>query len=82
MNMPKKLEELPIDTAGNGQRMRTMTFDIADAAMLYSAMQIGANTVMMCGSGPATERMLYYKNPEDCGNKFSGIKLQERKIIC
>ena len=49
--------EHPIDETGNGERLRTLTFDIADAAMLMSAAMIGGNSIMMCGRGKAEQRM-------------------------
>lgn len=37
---------LPIDTDGNGSRLATLTYDVADAPMLIHALAIGANTVI------------------------------------
>ena len=77
--MKRDMSELPIDESGNGERLRTMTYDFADAAMLYHAMLIGGNTVLMCGGGKAEQRMRYYQNRfrEACPPGFERFKREE-----
>jgi hypothetical protein len=60
--MARSRKELPIDVTGNGQRMRTIQFDEADALMISHALLIGANTAMMhprC-HGSAEQRLRHY----------------------
>jgi hypothetical protein len=75
----RDMSELPIDESGNGERLRTLTFDFADAAMLYHAAMIGGNTVLMCGGGKAENRMRYYQNKfrEACPPGFEHFKREE-----
>lgn len=77
--MGKNLEPVPINENGNGERLRTLTFDIADAAMLYHAAMIAVTTVGMCGGGKAAERMRYYKSKflESCPAGFKHFKREE-----
>jgi len=77
--MGKNLESLPIDENGNGERLRTLTFDIADAAMLYHAAMIATTTVGMGGGGKAEERMRYYKSKflEACPAGHKHFKREE-----
>jgi len=57
----RDMSELPLDKNGNGDRIRTLEYDIADAPMLAHAMMIAANTAMMCGGGKAENRLHHYK---------------------
>lgn len=78
--MPKRdMSELPISEEGNGERLRTLTYDFADAAMLYSAAMIGANTVMMCAGGKAEQRMRYYQRKflEACPPGYQHFQREE-----
>ena len=72
-------EELPVDQSGNGERLRTLTFDFADAAMLYHAASIAASTIMMCGGGKAQARMLHYRAKflEACPPGYQHFKHEE-----
>ncbi|MBS7671674.1 hypothetical protein [Croceicoccus gelatinilyticus] len=58
--MRPRREELPLEAEGNGERLRQIEFDQADAPMLLHALIIGANTALMCGGRQATQRMAYY----------------------
>lgn len=75
----RDMSELPVDETGNGERLRTLTYDFADAAMLYSGMMIAANTVLMCGGGKAENRMRYYQQKfrEACPPGFEHFKREE-----
>jgi hypothetical protein len=75
----RERHELPIDEKGNGERLKTLTFDFADAAMLYHAVLIGKNTVMMCGGGKATDRMQYYERMfrEACPPGYQHFRREE-----
>ncbi len=52
---------LPLDDAGNGSRLRTITIDEADAYMLARAMMIASNTAMMSGAGTGLRRLNHYR---------------------
>lgn len=62
---------LDIDRSGNGERIRTMEFDMADAVMLASAMSIASGMALMNRSPLALRRLQHYKDffrsllPED-----------------
>lgn len=56
----KDLTPLPIDESGNGSNIVQVSFELADLPMIISALQIGRNTVMMCGGGKAEKRMNFY----------------------
>jgi hypothetical protein len=45
----------------NMQNKRTLEFDVSDAPMLVHAMQIAANTAMMCGHPDARKRFQQYR---------------------
>lgn len=60
--MSRSRTPLPIDADGNGTRLATFIYDLADAPMLIHALAIGANTVMMCGGGQAQHRMRWYRD--------------------
>lgn len=75
----RDMSELPVDESGNGERLRTLTFDFADAAMLYYSTMIGGNTVLMCGGGKAEQRMRHYQNKfrEACPPGYQHFKREE-----
>lgn len=77
--MTKDMTPLPIDESGNGERLRTLTYDYGDAAMLWATALLGANTVMMCGGGKAENRMRYYQEKfrEQCPPGFEHFKREE-----
>lgn len=57
-----KVESLPVDKDGNGARLRTLTFDEADALMLANAMLIASNTAMMGQADKAQARLNHYRD--------------------
>lgn len=60
--MRQNREDLAPDRNGNGERMRVLEFDAADAMMLAHAMMIAANTAMMGGgTGTAERRLRHYR---------------------
>jgi len=75
----RDMSELPIDESGNGERLRTLTYDFADAAILWSAAMIGANTILMCSGGKAENRMRYYQQKfrEACPPGFEHFNREE-----
>ena len=75
----RDMSELPVDESGNGERLRTLTYDFADAAILFSAAMIGANTIMMSGRGKAENRMRYYQQKfrEACPPGFEHFSREE-----
>ena len=70
---------LPIDESGNGERIKSLSFDFADAAMLYHAVLIGGNTVMMGNGGKALQRMRYYEEKfrEACPPGYKHFRREE-----
>jgi hypothetical protein len=56
-----KITPVPIDESGNNERLKTFTFDEADAPMLMRAISVGIATAMMCGGKESIGRMKYYK---------------------
>lgn len=46
----------------NMQNKRTLEFDVTDAPMMLHAMQIAANTAMMCGHPSARARFQQYRD--------------------
>lgn len=75
----RDMSELPVDESGNGERLRTLTYDFADAAMLFAMARLGAATIMMCGSGKAENRMRHYQQKfrEACPPGFEHFKREE-----
>lgn len=57
-----KVDPLPLDEEGNGARLRTLTFDSADAYMLARAMMLASNTAMMSQANDAQARLKYYRD--------------------
>lgn len=51
----------PVEPIGNGENIVSIEFDRADALMIVHAMQIGANTAMMCGYPDAEARFRHYR---------------------
>lgn len=51
----------PVVPIGNGENIVSIEFDRADALMIVHAMQIGANTAMMCGYPDAEARFRHYR---------------------
>ena len=54
-------DDLPTDFAGNGARLRTLTYDEADAAMMAHAMMLAATRAMMHGAPTAQGRLNFYR---------------------
>lgn len=50
----------PVNVAGNGERIRHIAIDTADASALFYALSLGANTAMLCGHYDAEARLRYY----------------------
>ncbi len=63
--MPVDMSEYPLEVDGNGSRIRTLTFDEADALMLASAMMTASTTAMMSanynGNMKAKNRLEHYR---------------------
>lgn len=59
--MSRDMTPLPVNSEGNGANLRTLTFDIADAPMLFAAMMIAGNKAMMGNSGKAENRLRHYQ---------------------
>lgn len=77
--MAIKREECPLDTEGNGTRIRTLEYDIADAPMLRHAMIIASNTALMCGGRNAMGRFQYYRRKftELCPPGYEHLRREE-----
>ncbi len=54
-------EPRPVDTSGNGERLRTLVYDAADAPMLMSAMRTGAARALMDNAPNAIARFRHYQ---------------------
>lgn len=59
--MGRDIREVPIDDSGNGGRIETLRFDIADAAVLMHAVMIAGNVAMMSSSPQVEGRIRYYQ---------------------
>lgn len=65
------LRPLDIDRSGNGQRVRTLEFDLADAVMLAHAVSVCGAEAMLSQAPAALRRLQHYKEfflsllPED-----------------
>ena len=59
--MSRQDAPLPLDADGNGRRLATMQFDVADAYMMSRAMLIAANAAMMSGGEDAERRLRFYR---------------------
>lgn len=79
--MKRDHSPLPIKTEGNGANLRTLTFDFADAPMLFAGMRLAANTVMMSGHEreKAERRLRHYQQMflEACPPGFANFKREE-----
>ena len=77
--MPITREEITLDTEGNGERIRSLEFDIADAPMLRHAMSIAVATAMMCSGAQAQARLRYYqrKFTELCPPGYQHLRREE-----
>jgi len=51
----------PVTPVGNGENIVSIEFDRADALIIVHAMQIAANTAMMCGYPDAEARFRHYQ---------------------
>lgn len=61
MSTSRDLNPLPIDTSGNGPRLRTLVYDAADAPMLRHAMVQAAGRALVCGGGTSINRLKHYQ---------------------
>ena len=72
--MKPDLTPLPLDENGNGERLRTLVYDSADAPMLRRAMSLASATAMMGGGTTSIRRLKHYQSEfeKDChpGAKF------------
>ena len=77
--MKRDRSPLPIRTEGNGANLRTLTFDFADAPMLFAGMRLAANTVMMSSKTNAERRLRHYQQMflEACPPGFDKFKVEE-----
>ena len=77
--MKRDFSPLPIRTEGNGANLRTLTFDFADAPMLFAGMRLAANTVMMSSKNKAERRLRHYQQMflEACPPGFDKFKDEE-----
>lgn len=73
--MPDDRSPLPIDTSGNGARLRTIEFDEADAFMLARAMMIASNTALMSGGHVALRRLNHYRD------QFLALSPDDAKLL-
>lgn len=59
--MSRDLDPLPLDESGNGNRLRTLVYDEADAPMLMYAMSLAAGTALVCEGRTSINRLKHYQ---------------------
>lgn len=77
--MARDIPELPINDSGNGGRIESLRFDIADAAVLMHAMMIAGNAAMMGSSSKVEGRIRYYQRKflEACPPGYQHLRREE-----
>ncbi len=77
--MSFKKDECALDAEGNGARIHTLEYDIADAPMLRHAMSIAVATAMIGGGGQSQARLRYYqrKFAELCPPGYQHLRREE-----
>lgn len=76
--MKRDLTPLPLDASGNGTRLRTMTYDAADAPMLAYAMSLAASTAFVCNGKTSINRYKHYQG-EFAQEAHPGAKFLKRE---
>lgn len=78
--MARDIPELPVDESGNGERLGTLRFDLADAPVLMHALMVQGNLAMMGCGGPKVEgRMRHYQRIflEACPKGYEHLRRDE-----